>query len=239
LGADWTFATGGVNSLAAFWAPFGVELSSGDAHVSTLALVDAHGYIQLVYRGVPDVGGTLPQPLDNQLGADGRMELLSRGEGWGAPQVADAIRTIDGLQQNGGGGGSRAPAFTLTSLDGKRVSLNDFAGRPVVINFWATSCPPCRQELPLLQATAREHPEASFLFVDVRDDPGAAGRMLTGLGLQAGALEDRDGAVSVAYGVEALPTTVFVRPDGIVEGRWVGATDATVLRSHLASLGAS
>jgi thiol-disulfide isomerase/thioredoxin len=167
------------------------------------------------------------------------MELLSRGEGWGAPQVADAIRTIDGLQQNGGGGGSRAPAFTLTSLDGKRVSLNDFAGRPVVINFWATSCPPCRQELPLLQATAREHPEASFLFVDVRDDPRAAGRMLTGLGLQAGALEDRDGAVSVAYGVEALPTTVFVRPDGIVEGRWVGATDATVLRSHLASLGAS
>jgi cytochrome oxidase Cu insertion factor (SCO1/SenC/PrrC family) len=236
VGARWTLATGGVNSLRAFWAPFGVELSSGDGHVSTLALVDSHGYIQLVYRGVPDVGGKLPAPLDGQLSAAGRQELDARGEGWGAPQVADALRTINGLEQNGGGGGSRAPGFTLTRLDGGRVSLSDFAGRPVVINFWATNCPPCRRELPLLAATARDHPEATFLLVDVRDDPASASRMLTSLGLKADALGDEEGTVSVAYGVVALPTTVFIRPDGIVEGRWMGATDAAVLQSHLANL---
>src|SRR5438105_1542600 len=224
--AGWTLATGGANSLRAFWDPFGVDLSSGDGHISTLALVDSHGYLQLVYRGVPDVGGTLPPPLDAQLGAAGRQELISRGEGWGAPQVADALRTIDGLQQNGAGGGGRAPGFTLTKLGVGRVSLSDHAGRPVVINFWATNCPPCRRELPLLEATARDHPEVTFLLVDVRDDVGAASRMLAGLGVHSETLEDVDGSVSAAYGVVALPTTVFVRSDGIVEGRYVGATDA-------------
>jgi cytochrome oxidase Cu insertion factor (SCO1/SenC/PrrC family) len=236
VGARWTLATGGANSLKAFWAPFGVELSSGDTHVSTLALVDSHGYIQLVYRGVPDVGGSLPPQLDRQLSGAGHQELAAGGEGWGAAQVADALRTIDGLRQNGGGGGDRAPDFTLSRLDGTRASMSDFAGRPVVINFWATNCPPCRRELPLLAATARDHPEATFLLIDVRDDPAAGRRLLASLGVSADALEDEDGSVSVAYGVVSLPTTVFVRPDGVIEGRWVGATDAAVLDSHLAVL---
>ena len=62
IGADWTFATGSLEAITEFWAPFGVQPSAGDSHTSALVLVDAHGYIRAGYVGVPDVG-TLPKSL--------------------------------------------------------------------------------------------------------------------------------------------------------------------------------
>src|SRR5258708_6618731 len=63
VGASWTFLTGDPTALAEFWKPFDVELSAGDVHASTLALVDTHGYIRSSWLGAPDVGGSLPQAL--------------------------------------------------------------------------------------------------------------------------------------------------------------------------------
>jgi cytochrome oxidase Cu insertion factor (SCO1/SenC/PrrC family) len=237
IDAGWTFATGDVPSLEAFWEPFGVGLSSGDSHVSTLALVDSHGYVQLVYRGVPAVGSTLPPALQAQLSDAGKQQLRAGGEGWGAPQVAGALRTIDGLQPQAGTGGGRAADFTLSTTDGRQLSLSQLRGRPLVINFMSADCPPCRQEMPLIDLTARDHPEATFLFVDVRDDPGKARTFLARLQIRSTALLDEDGSTGAAYGVVALPTTVFVRADGSIEGRYVGATDPAVLDSHLAAIG--
>jgi cytochrome oxidase Cu insertion factor (SCO1/SenC/PrrC family) len=236
IDARWTFATGDVQALAEFWQPFAVDLSSADSHVSTLALIDSHGYVQLVYRGVPDLGGRLPAVLESQLSAAGRQELQSRGEGWGAPQVADALRTIDGLRPAPSAGGGPAPGFTLMSTGGREVSLSDYRGRPVVLNFWATYCPPCRQEMPLIDSTAADHPGAVFLFVDVSDDAGDATRLITKLGIRSTVLVDPSGATSAAYRVVGLPTTVFIRADGSIEGRYAGATDAAVLESHLAAI---
>ena len=236
IGADWTLATADPTSLSAFWEPFGVALSSGDSHVSTLALIDAHGYIQLVYRGVPDVGGKLPPALVSALSPEGRQQLDSHGEGWGAAQVADALRTIDGLQPNRSSGGGAAPDVELTSEDGKRLSLDEFRGRPLILNFWASNCPPCRQELPLLQSTALDHPAVALLLVDVRDDPAAAARMLNRLHIDLPWALDSNGSVSSAYGVVGLPSTVFIRADGTIEGRYTGATDPAVLDSHIAEL---
>jgi cytochrome oxidase Cu insertion factor (SCO1/SenC/PrrC family) len=236
IDAHWTFATGDVPTLTAFWEPFGVSLASGDSHVSTLALVDSHGYVQLVYRGVPALGGALPAALQGQLSDGGRRQLAAGGEGWGAPQVAGALRTIDGLQPQSGAGGGPAPDFSLTSTAGLQVSLSQLRGRPLVINFWSADCPPCRREMPLIDLTARDHPEATFLFVDVRDDPAKAKALLARLRIGSTALLDQDGSASAAYGVVALPTTVFVRPDGSIEGRYVGATDPAVLDSHLAAI---
>jgi cytochrome oxidase Cu insertion factor (SCO1/SenC/PrrC family) len=238
IDARWTFATGDASALAVFWQPFGVGLSNTDSHVSTLVLVDSHGYVQLVYRGVPDVGGRLPATLDAQLSATGRQELESRGEGWGATQVADALTTIDRLQPQASKGGGRAPGFTLSATDGRQVSMSDFGARPVVLNFWASYCPPCRQEMPLIDQTARDHPQVTFLFIDVRDDPGAAAKVLSRLGIRSQALLDPEGRTGAAYGVAALPTTVFIRADGSIEGRYVGATDPAVLESHLAAISA-
>src|SRR6266581_7731901 len=63
IGASWTFATADPQTLAAFWKPFDVVLSTSDVHRSTLALIDRHGYIRTYFLGAPDVGGTLPAPL--------------------------------------------------------------------------------------------------------------------------------------------------------------------------------
>src|SRR5206468_3892280 len=151
IGAGWTFATGSADALTAFWKPFGVELATGDSHVSTLALVDRHGYVRLVYRGVPAVGHDLPPQLVTSLGAAGLQELASGGDGWGSAEVLKALLTITGPIAPATQPGGRAPAFSLTGTDGTRVSLGALAGKPLVINFWATYCPPCKAEMPMLQ----------------------------------------------------------------------------------------
>src|SRR5258708_4680468 len=150
IGAPWTFATGSADALAAFWKPFGVQLAAGDVHTSTLALVDRHGYVRLVYRGVPGVGAGMPPGLITGLSAAGLRELASGGDGWGAPDVLQALATIAGPIRPPSDSGGKAPDFTLTGTDGRQVTLASLAGKPAVINFWATYCPPCRAEMPLL-----------------------------------------------------------------------------------------
>src|SRR5438309_9305661 len=71
VGLRWTLLTGTTAQMEAFWAPFTVQLSGAQLHSSTLALIDPHGYIRTYYQGVPDVGGTLPQVLEAQLGPGG------------------------------------------------------------------------------------------------------------------------------------------------------------------------
>ena len=112
IGAGWTFATGSADALAAFWKPFGVELSSGDSHVSTLALIDRHGYVRLVYRGVPGVGNAMPPALISSLSVLGLQELASGGDGWGAPDVLQALLAISGPEQPSESTGGRAPGPT-------------------------------------------------------------------------------------------------------------------------------
>src|SRR5229473_5228334 len=83
INASWTFATGTPDQLTEFWKPFGVALATGDSHVSTLALLDRHGYIRLVYRGVPAVGHDIAPALVTSLGAEGLRELASGAAGCG------------------------------------------------------------------------------------------------------------------------------------------------------------
>ncbi len=234
VGAGWTLATGSAEALAEFWRPFGMVLADQDVHVSTLVLVDRHGYVRLVYRGVPEVGGSLPAPLQGELSAAGQAQLR-RGEGWGAPQVLDALRTIAGNRPPPAAEGGPMPAFDGRTLDGQPVSLADFAGSPLVINFWATYCPPCRTELPLLEA-GTQRAGVRLLLVDVRDDGGAARATLRRLGVRAPSVADSGGRVTALYGVLALPTTFFLRADGSLEGRQQGALDDRVLSAHVASL---
>src|SRR5205807_3123429 len=93
-GAKWAVATASREALQAFWKPFAVDLASGDTHTSTLAVVDRHGYVRLVYRGVPNVGHDIPPALAQTLSAQGLHELASGGDGWGSPDVLQALLTI-------------------------------------------------------------------------------------------------------------------------------------------------
>jgi cytochrome oxidase Cu insertion factor (SCO1/SenC/PrrC family) len=236
IGATWTFATGSADALTAFWKPFGVELAAGDSHTSTLALVDRHGYVRLVYRGVPDVGSSIPPTLITGLSAQGLHELASGGDGWGAPDVLKALQTIAGPEQPSLTAGGNAPAFSLTSTDGSKVSLAGLAGKPLVINFWATYCPPCKAEMPLLEKRAGPQSGVQLVYVNEGNSRQAARDFLDSLGVHQPALLDSDLSVGHAYGAIALPTTVFVRADGTIGARHIGQLDDTVLAAQISNL---
>jgi cytochrome oxidase Cu insertion factor (SCO1/SenC/PrrC family) len=237
IGAAWTFATGSRAQLDAFWKPFGVQLASGDQHVSTLALVDAHGYVRLVYRGVPAVGHDVPPALLTQLGAAGLGELSSGGDGWGSGDVLQALLTIAGPEVPASGTGGQAPDFALNATDGAATSLASLRGKVLVINFWATYCPPCRAEMPMLVRDVGASSSARLVLVDEGDSADSARGFLNALGITQPALLDSDLSVGHQYGAIALPTTVFVRPDGTIAARQVGQLDEGVLTAELASLG--
>jgi cytochrome oxidase Cu insertion factor (SCO1/SenC/PrrC family) len=236
VGAAWTFATGTPDAVSAFWKPFGVQLASGDSHVSTLALVDKHGYVRLVYRGVPDIGGDIPPSLVNSLSVAGLQQLASHGDGWGAPSVLQSILTIGEPPQVAPGSGGRAPSFSLESTDGRRVTLAELAGKPLVLNFWATYCPPCRAEMPLLQRRVGSLGTVRLVLINEGDSSERAREFLTSIGINQAALLDSDLSVRKAYGVFLYPTTVFVRADGSIAGRQVGQLDDRVLAAWLSTL---
>jgi len=234
VGAGWTFATGQVDDISEFWAPFGVSPATGDTHTSALALVDRYGFIRAAFSGTPDVGGNLPTPLRQQLDGPGLALLSGHGQGWGAPQVLDSLRTL--AAAGGTSLGSPAPAFALPALDGSRLSLDQLRGQPVIVNFWWSGCPPCRQEMPLLQRYADAHPNVRLVLVDPVDGVDGARAFVASLHVHQPVLLDDGGRVAAAYRVAAYPTSFFIRPDGTVASSYPGALTADTLDSHLSNL---
>ena len=236
VGADWLFATGQPDDVREFWAPFGVTLSAGDTHMSALALVDRFGFIRAAENGVPDVGGSLPAALASQLDQAGRQLLAGHGQGWGAPQVLDTLRTLARAGQTE----SNAPAstFNLPTADGARLSLEEFRGRPVILNFWWAGCPPCRQEMPVLQRYADSHPNVSLLLVDPVDGAQGARAFADSVHVHAPVLLDGGGRVAAAYQVASYPTTFFLHPDGTIASRYPQALTSESLAAHMSNLGA-
>lgn len=235
LGAPWTFATGSAADVSAFWKPFGVQLATGDSHTSTLALLDRHGYIRLVYRGVPKVGGDIPPALVSTLSAAGLSELASGGDGWGAPDVLQALTTIGRGEPSPASSGGRAPEFALHSTDGATVRSADLLGKPAVINFWGSYCPPCRAEMPMLQ-TDVARAGVRLVLINEGESAGTARAFLQGAGIHQPSLLDPDLRAGRAYGTSALPMTIFLRPDGTVDRRQIGQLDERVLASELSIL---
>ena len=234
VGASWTFATGQVDDVTSFWSPLGVSLAAGDTHTSALVLVDRYGFIRSAFSGAPDVGGTLPGPLLQQLDGPGRTLLNGHGQGWGAPQVVDSLRTLAAAGRTAAG--ERAPTFLLPALDGSRVSLEQFRGRPVILNFWWSGCAPCRQEMPLLQRYADAHPGVSLVLVDPADGADGARSFVASTGVHAPVLLDEGSRTAAAYGVAAYPTTIFIRTDGTISSRYPGALTQDTLGAHMSNL---
>jgi peroxiredoxin len=131
--------------------------------------------------------------------------------------------------------GAIAPDFRLTTLDGKELSLHAQRGKAVVINFWATWCGPCRSEMPALQKTAEEYAEQGMLLwgVDVGEPSDLVQSFVNELGLTFPLLLDRDSKVSRQYRVFGLPTTVFVKRDGVISDVAIGAMDKATLDKYV------
>ncbi len=124
-----------------------------------------------------------------------------------------------------------APDFTLTTFDGEAVSLRALRGKPVVVNFWASWCPPCRDEAPVIEGAWRAYKSRGvvFLGVNMQDRREDALGYVREFDITYPNGPDPTGEVTIDYGVSGIPVTFFISRDGQVVRRWVGAIDRPVL----------
>jgi thiol-disulfide isomerase/thioredoxin len=134
--------------------------------------------------------------------------------------------------------GKPAPEFELGSPDGSTLKLSQFIGHPVVVNYWATWCGPCKEEMPLLQRSYEKFsPALVVLGVDAGEDVSDVVRFVDDLGLTFPILLDNDYEVESLLGVMAYPSTVFIDSDGIIQARHIGQLDGPLLDAYLRLIG--
>jgi peroxiredoxin len=132
------------------------------------------------------------------------------------------------LERGGVKLGSQAPNFQLADLNGNELSLANYRGKVVLLNFWATWCGPCRVEMPAMQLLYQDFDRTDFEILAVSTDP--QGMAVTrpfrdSLGLGFPILHDSDFRVGVMYGARTLPMTFLLDRDGIITHRIFGARD--------------
>lgn len=120
-----------------------------------------------------------------------------------------------------------APGFTLQGEDGKTYRLKDYRGKVVVINFWATWCPPCRFEMPSLERAWNQlkDQDVVVLAVDVGETADVIFEFTGTYPMSFPLPMDLDGAVTKQYPITGLPTTYIVNPEGMVTHRAVGSRE--------------
>lgn len=134
--------------------------------------------------------------------------------------------------------GHAAPDFRLPDLEGNQVSLSDHRGEVVLVNFWATWCPPCRVEMPDMEAVYRAHRDEGFeiLGVDQREPKELVEEFVTERGFSWIFLLDEDFDVSREYSATSIPRSILVDRDGTVAHIWTGTLTRAQLEQQLAQL---
>jgi peroxiredoxin len=134
--------------------------------------------------------------------------------------------------------GNQARDFSLETLDGSSVSLEDYRGKVVLVNFWATWCPPCRDEVPDIETTYRERRDEGFvvLGVNVEEPRGAVEPFVAEFDMTYPVLLDESGQVLKMYRAIGLPMSVVVDQEGVIRARHVGFLTAAQLERYLADL---
>jgi protein SCO1/2 len=219
----WRYLSGPRNVLTRIWheyyvyaAPKGASSSLDAAHTSATYLVDATGRERAL------MGGDLSV---NDLELD--IRLLA-GLPVGRPIHLDAAPQV----------GHPAPDFVLPGAAGKPVRLSDLRGKVVLLNFWATSCPPCRSEMPRLSQwyTSLRRSNFTVIGVDSLDDTSAALGYTKGLHVSYPIAVDTDGNVSVKYDVVALPSSFLIDRNGIVRATRLGVVGSSYLTHQIRPL---
>ena len=131
-----------------------------------------------------------------------------------------------------------APPISMQLLDGAMLDVPSGPGAPMLVNFWASWCPPCRDEANLLERAWRTYKDDGLLFVgvDIQDSEAEARAYVAQYDITYPNGLDDDGKITIDYGVIGLPVSFFVDSAGIVQKRWVGAIDATTLDKWLTEL---
>jgi len=136
------------------------------------------------------------------------------------------LMVLPGCFDSGGPGGAShpsvgtpAPDFTLTSIDGTSVTLSDYQGQVVLLNFWASWCPPCRSEMPSMESLHRTIGNEDFVIIAVSIDGGGTDKVrefITENGYTFETLHDKNQAVADPYGIEAIPTSYIIDKNGTI-----------------------
>jgi peroxiredoxin len=123
--------------------------------------------------------------------------------------------------------GMAAPDFTLPDMAGKNQRLSDYRGKVVFLNFWATWCPPCREEMPSMERLHQTFKGRGLLVlaVNLQESPNLVRKFARNFGLSFPILLDETGEVSSAYGARAIPVTYLIDTNGSIAARAVGARD--------------
>jgi len=149
--------------------------------------------------------------------------ILASGCGSSTPQSAPPPTTpppSEGIDI-----GSQAIDFQLQTLDGQTVKLSDLRGKPVLLNFWATWCPPCRFEMPFLQQINDSYSAKGLvlLAIDIGESPGTVQKFMTEFNLSLTVPMDTDSKVAKSYGITAIPTTFLIDKNGVIQFKLLGA----------------
>lgn len=136
--------------------------------------------------------------------------------------------------------GALAPSFTLANTYGNNVTLEDYRGQVVLINFWATWCPPCRQEMPSIHDRYQQYGgDLVVLAVDYAEPAEQVAAFQEQLGLTFDVLLDSQGKVSDQYRIQGYPTSVFVNEFGVIEIVHIGLMTDNQMDDYLADMGLS
>ena len=195
--------------------------------------------------------------LYNNLSADFKMDSLMTTENSDTNESDTAANetnsnntnTTETSTQNGDSSDNTgrqeqlttAPDFTVYDLEGNAVNLTDFFGKPIIVNFWASWCGPCKMEMPDFDEAYKIYKdEISFLMVNMtdgsRETVEKASDFITESGYTFPVYYDTDYSASITYSVSSLPTTYFINADGELVAHARGAIDAETLQKGISMI---